>query len=168
LQYCRGEREKPVWGIAGADFHREKKGVELDTFQTVFLVKRKSRSQVLEALSRGRMYAVRKQKGPRLTLERFLVRNPEGKKFAVMGEEISVGRTRVVEGAITASDSSRYPLKVVIIKNGKVWQSFEGRTPLTFRFVDVDGQESKQFYRLDVHSRLIGKLLSNPIFVKQI
>jgi len=29
-------------------------------------------------------------------------------------------------------------------------------------------QKAKQFYRLDVRSRLIGKLLSNPIFVKQI
>lgn len=166
LQYCRGEREKPVWGIAGADFHREKKGVELDTFQTVFLVQRKSRSEVLEALSSGRMYAVRKEKGPRLTLEKFLIRNPENKKVAIMGEEIAVNRTRVVEGAITASDSSRYPVEVAIIKNGKVWQSFEGRTPLTFRFVDADGQKAKQFYRLDVSSRLIGKLLSNPIFVK--
>jgi hypothetical protein len=168
LQYCRGEREKPVWGIAGADFHREKKGVELDTFQTVLLVKRKSRDQVLEVLSSGRMYAVRKRKGPRLTLDRFLVRNPEGRNSAVMGEELLAGPTRIVEGAITASDSSRYPLKVAVIKNGKVWQSIEGRTPLKFRFVDVDGQKAKQFYRLDVRSPSIGKLLSNPIFVKPI
>jgi len=168
LQYCRGEREKPVWGIAGADFHREKKGVELDTFQTVFLVKRKSRSEVLEALSRGRMYAVRKRKGPRLILKQFLVRNPESKRTAVMGEELLVDRTRVVEGTIAASDSGRYALEVAIIKNGKVWQSFKGRTPLTFRYIDVDGQKAKRFYRLDVRSRFIGKLLSNPIFVKQI
>lgn len=168
LQYCRGEREKPVWGIAGADFHREKKGVELDTFQTIFLVQRKAHGEVLAALANGRMYAVRKGKGPRLTLEKFLVRIPENNTVAVMGEEISAKRNRIIEGTITASDSSRYPVAVVIVKNGKIWQSFKGQTPLTFRFADADGQEAKQFYRLDVHSRLIGKLLSNPIFVKQI
>jgi len=72
MAYCRGNRSKPAWGISGADFHDEKAGVELDTFQTIFLVKHKTTEAILEALSKGRLYAVRKEgKGYRLSLDQF-------------------------------------------------------------------------------------------------
>ncbi len=63
MDYCRGNRAKPVWGIAGSDFHAAKDDVDLDTFQTVFLVENRGREEVLTALERGRIYAVRKTAG---------------------------------------------------------------------------------------------------------
>ena len=38
MDYCSGRGAEPVWGIAGSDFHGEKDGVGLDSYQTVFLV----------------------------------------------------------------------------------------------------------------------------------
>ena len=38
IQYCRGDRADPVWGVAESDFHGGENGIDLDTYQTVFLV----------------------------------------------------------------------------------------------------------------------------------
>ena len=60
LEYCRGERNAPAWAISTADFHEEGgAGEELGNFPTVFLVKKKTKNEVLTALKEGRMYACR-------------------------------------------------------------------------------------------------------------
>ena len=165
MQYCRNERDRPAWAIAGADFHVEKKGVQLDTFQTVFCVQQKTIAAVMEALARGRIYAVRKGSGPRLTLENFRVKDTASGTAARMGEEISVTGPPMVEGVISVAGGGRHPVEVTVIRGGKVWQRFEGNTPLAFEFVDRRKTPQKIYYRAVVKGRGIGKLLSNPIFV---
>ena len=60
LQYCRGERMLPAWGIAGSDYHGGNGGLRLDRYQTIFLVRNKRSTDVLQALGLGRIYAVLK------------------------------------------------------------------------------------------------------------
>jgi hypothetical protein len=49
-EYCQGFRDRPAWGIATADFHQEGEGGEkLGNYQTVFYVKEKKITEVLEA-----------------------------------------------------------------------------------------------------------------------
>ena len=165
MQYCRSERDRPVWAIAGADFHVEKKGVALDTFQTVFLVQQKSMAAVMDALARGQIYAVRKGSGPRLRLEYFRVKDTANGSAARMGEEISVAGPPIVEGVISVQDGGRHPVEVTVIRGGKIWQQFDGSTPLAFEFVDRGKTAPKTYYRTVVNGRGIGKLLSNPVFV---
>ncbi len=165
MDYCRGDRDQPVWAIAESDFHEEQKGFELDTFQTIFLVKNKRRQDVLQALERGRIYAVRKSKDSRLSLDQFQVKDKSSGNAAIMGEEINVKGSPIVEGRISALDKSRQDVTVSIVRDGKQAWTFEGQTPLDFHLVDQDGWNGKTFYRLDVKSKTGGYLLSNPIFV---
>ncbi|MBT8363645.1 MAG: PHP domain-containing protein [Deltaproteobacteria bacterium] len=165
MDYCRGRRAGPVWAIAGSDFHEEQKGFALDNFQTVFLCKNKRRADVLQALERGRVYALRQAKGMRLVLDQFRIKDKTTGRTAIMGQELSINGSPIIEGRITASDLGHHPVTVSIVKAGQQNWTFEGQTPLDFHFVDKDHWNGKIFYRLDVHGKTAGRLLSNPIFV---
>ncbi len=164
-EYCRGKRSRPPWGISGADFHVEKDGLELDTFQTIFLTRSRATGAVLEALDKGRFYAIRKGDGPRLILDQFHVKDNKSGNSAIMGQEMEIQGITVVEGKLSASDKGRYPVKVSVVRGGELVTSIKGQTPLEFHFEDQDGGAGKTFYRLDVRGDLCGRLLSNPIFV---
>jgi hypothetical protein len=165
MQYCSGDRVDPVWGVAGSDFHGGENGVHLDTFQTVFLVENRRQKDVLQALERGRLYAVSKAAGFRLSLDQFQIKDDESDKRAILGEEIHIDRLPVIAGRLSATDGGHYSVAVSIIRGGKPVWSFEGQTPLDFNFTDDDQWSGKTFYRLDVSGKVAGKLLSNPIFV---
>ena len=165
LDYCSGGRAEPVWGIAGSDFHGEKDGVGLDSFQTVFLVENRGRKEVLTALERGRIYAVRKTAGFRLSLDQFQIKDDETSNRAILGEELRLDRSPVVEGRLSATDGGHYSVAVSIKRGGKPIWSFEGETPLNFQFVDYEPWTGKTFYRLNASGKEAGQLLSNPIFV---
>jgi hypothetical protein len=163
-QYCSGHRTEPVWAIAGSDYHGGENGVDLDTFQTILLVKNQSQTDVLQALERGRLYAVRKTGGFRLSLDEFQIADDQSDKRAILGEELLVDRAPVITGRLSASDGGHYDVTVSIIRGGKPIWSFEGQTPLGFKFVDPDPWSAKTFYRLDASGKAAGQLLSNPIF----
>lgn len=165
MDYCKGRRDQPVWAIAGSDFHEEQKGFDLDTFQTIFLVDNVRTETVLQALERGRLYAVRKSDNSRLTLDQFKIEDHRTAGAAIMGEEITLNGPPVIRGRLSALDGKRQEVNVTIIKDGKNAWNFQGRTPLDFNFVDKDGSSGKSYYRLDVKSSCGGHLLSNPIFV---
>ena len=165
LQFCNGERARPVWGIAGSDFKEEKNGHGMDDFLTVFLVKNRDAGDVLKSLERGRVYAVRKSGEFRLSLNEFRIADEGSRRKAIMGEELRSDGQPIVEGKISATDGGRYGVTVQVNRGGKIIWSFEGQTPLKFRFVDRDQWLGKTFYRLDASGKKAGKLLSNPIFV---
>jgi len=165
LAYCRGDRNRPVWAIAGADFHEESRGLALDTFQTIFLVENKHPRDVIQALAKGRVYAVRKTQGMRLSLDQFRIKYKDGGQTVIAGEEMTATGDPVVEGRISASDNYRCKVAVSVIKGGRIAWSFEGQTPLDFQLLDQDQWHGKTFYRLEVKGSDGGYLLSNPIFV---
>ena len=165
ISYCRGSRVEPVWAIAGADFHEEKNGIGLDSYQTVFLVKNKRRRDVLAALDRGRFYAVRKSKTGRLKLEHFQIKDKLTGKTGILGEELDIKGRPAIIGQLSSLDGVRQSITVTIIRGGEVAWTLEGQTPLEFHLTDPDEWGGKSYYRLDVKSKTDGYLLSNPIFV---
>ena len=165
--YCRNQRRSAAWAIAGADYHRDKKGVQLDTFQTIYLVKHKTAADILDALSSGRIYAVRKSDEPRLVLEKFKVMDTASANTAIMGQTLKIKNIPILEGRVSAFDQRRMTVYVSLIRGGKIWQSFGGLTPLEFHFADQDDWSGKTFYRVEVRDSTHGKLLSNPIFVNR-
>jgi hypothetical protein len=167
MDYCSGRRAKPVWGIAESDFHGEKDDLGLDSFQTVFLVESKGYKEVLTALERGRIYAVSKTAGFRLSLDQFQIKDNETGQRAIMGEALFIDRSPAVEGRLSATDGGHYPVAVSIIRGGQPIWSFQGETPLNFEFVDPVQWSGKTFYRLDVSGKAAGQLLSNPIFAER-
>jgi hypothetical protein len=165
--YCRQRRSQAVWTIAEADFHGGRDGERLDTFQTVFLVQNKRQADILEALARGRMYAVQTVAGKRLQLDEFRISDEAFAGGAVMGETLTAESQPVVSGRLTVNGGDRRDLQVRIIRGGDVLWSFEGQTPLEFNLVDQDLWSGKTFYRLLAEGKSCGYLLSNPIFVSR-
>jgi hypothetical protein len=170
IEYCSGQREKPVWGISTADFHKEGgAGEELGNFPTIFLVREKTKKDILEAMKKGRMYACRGDVvSPRLVLGEFSISDPETSQKGVMGDEIFFkGNPRINILISTTVSEEENPIIVRLIRNGKLLKTFSGETPLNINFQDEFMKPGKKiYYRLDVKDRKGGKLISNPIFVE--
>ncbi|MDY6855138.1 MAG: hypothetical protein SWO11_10615 [Thermodesulfobacteriota bacterium] len=163
-EYCSGKRVKPVWAISTADYHSEKSG-KLGEFPTVFLVKRKSKEEVLFALENGRMYACRGKVDRRLCLERFTVSDPLSPSQGTAGEEIFAKGSPVLRIIISSSNKKNFKIKGRIIRSGKLINEFSGVTPYDYTYFDnYFVPDKKIYYRIDVKGA--GKLISNPIFVR--
>jgi hypothetical protein len=166
-EYARGERAEPVWGIAEADFHEESPGMDLDTFQTVIQSRSKAVADVLEALRRGRCYAVRKGRDYRLVLAAFEVRDLRTGRVAVAGDEIAVAGTPGVRLAIMASDGNPRRVSVDLVRGGELLQRIEGDLPLEMEIADTRPWEGRSYYRLEARGAEDSRLISNPIFVER-
>lgn len=169
-EYCSGKREKPVWGISTADFHKEgAAGEKLGNFPTVFLVRNKTKKDILDALKKGRMYSCRGDiDSPRLVLEEFSISDPKTAQTGVMGDEIfSKDYPRINVLISTTSPEEANYTTVRIIRSGKLLKTLSGETPLRINFQDEFMDPGKKiFYRVDVTDKKRRRLVSNPIFVK--
>ena len=165
LEYCRGERETPAWGISTADYHLEgSSGEKLGNYPTVFLVKEKTKEELLSALRKGRMYACRSGENfQRFVLEDFTVSDPATTFSATMGDTIEIENKPEISIKISSSDKGNYNTTVRLIRSGELINIFSGTTPFVINFEDDYFKPGKQiYYRLDIPK----KLVSNPVFVK--
>jgi hypothetical protein len=170
IEYCSGQRENPVWGISSADFHKEGgAGEKLGNFPTIFLVKSKTKKDILDALKKGRMYACRGDvDSPWLVLENFSVSDPGTSETGVIGEEIfSKGYPRINARISTTDSEEENSVIVRLIRSGDLVKTFSAETPLSINFRDDFFEPGKKiYYRLDAIDKKGRKLVSNPIFVK--
>ena len=170
IEYCSGQRANPVWGISSADFHREGgAGEKLGNFTTFFLVKSKSKKDILDALKKGRMYACRGYiDSPRLILEDFSISDSKTSQKVVMGEEIFSKGYPSINIRISTTDSEKgNSVTVRLIRSGNLLEVFSAETPLSINFKDDFFEPGKKiYYRLDAINKKGRKLVSNPIFVK--
>ena len=56
LQFCRGDRERPIWAISEIDMEEGTDPETASESQTVFLVKDKTKADYLDALKKGRVH----------------------------------------------------------------------------------------------------------------
>ncbi len=163
-QYAVGERSRPAWAVGESGFHDLSAGKSVGPIQTVFLVSERSERGVLDALKRGRMYAVdQRGAGAGLALAEFAV---SAGAAAVSGETLRVpaGAPIEVRVGVETLDGSARAVRVTLVKNGAVAGAWTGATPFRQVHREVfDGAPA--FYRLDV--RGAGRLLSNPVFVRR-
>lgn len=165
-EYCRGLRQSPPWGIATADFHRENESGEmLGNYQTVFMVREKSKTAVLDALRNGRVYA-RQGKFPQLPrLDEFSVTSDKGDIQAVSGEEMTLRGKPTVRVALSLEGSTTATVKVRIIRSGSLVKMFESALPVQITYEDDYFKPGEKiYYRIDMHGA--GTVVSNPVFVK--
>ena len=178
IEYCRGERERPVWAIAGASYHGSEKGEEepIDAYQTVFLLPSLNYPEVISALRMGRVYPTFGRRNSRLRLKDFRISS--GKWSAEMGESLEVSDPSVAVHIGIEGTSLDTPVTVRLLRQGEVIKEFTGRTPLEVTFRDQYSGRTKHlatnspaeldkmvYYRLDVRRRE-ARILSNPIFVR--
>jgi len=188
-QYCEGNRDSPIWGIGGLDYHKEgESGIKLQDVKTIFLLKEKTKESVYDALKNGKVYSVRQGDDYRLVLDEFLVSDSSGKPApeslnqgkAVSGDEIDVkGIPRIF---IKVSTNSPLPpfdkggikgesVEVQLIRKGKVIKRYKGETPLEVYLDDDTANKEfdsgeKIYYRLNIYGKRPNYIISNPIFVK--
>lgn len=167
VEYLAGRRDRPVWGTGEIDYHVDEPGGRLDDISTVFLVRHRSRTEVLEAMREGRMYASRG--GDRsLELVRFIASTAAG--TAGSGEEIpAYGRPRI-SARLERRDGEEAPVAARLIRGDgegliEVVAEVDGLTPLSLEHVGiVPDRDERCYYRL-LATTPGGMLTSNPIFI---
>lgn len=164
-EYCTGERDLPAWGIATADFHRESESGEvLGNFPTVFLVKSRTKEEILRALKTGKMYACRGHYPSIAKLEEFSVTSSNGELKGISGDEITVAGFPRIRISLSSNITTENRVRVRLIRAGRVIKRFDGQLPLEIEYEDKDiEKEEKEYYRMDLHG--YGTIVSNPIFV---
>lgn len=165
VEYCKGQRDRPIWGIATADFHKEGgAGQRLGDFPTVFLVKEKTKKAVLSAMREGRMYACSGKYPQRTVLNEFSVSSSSGEKNGISGEEITLADSPRIKISLSAVKPTKSRVKVRLIRSGEVIKGYQGELPMEIDFEDQYLKPGEKiYYRMDLHGN--GLLVSNPIFV---
>ncbi len=164
-QYLAGERSRPAWAVGESGFHGFTAGKSIGPLQTVFLVGERSDRGVLDALRRGRMYALQRVPETGLGLAEFAVSDEDG-AAAVSGETLRVreGTSLEVRVGLEALDGSARDVRVTLVRNGAIAGAWAGATPLRRVHREVF-EGAPVYYRLDVRGP--GRVLSNPIFVRR-
>lgn len=163
-QYAAGERSRPVWAVGESGFHGIEAGKRVGTVQTVFLVEQRSEATVLEALRRGRLYALQRTAEAELLLTDFSIATPGGAVRPGDTLRVPAGTPLEVRIAIGARGGTVLPVRLSLVRNGTVAEAWAGQTPFeTVRRESADGRPA--VYRLDVRSTAPHRLLTSPIFV---
>jgi hypothetical protein len=150
--------------MAESGFHNLTAGKQVGPLQTVFLVEERSEAGVLDALRRGRMYAV--QRTPEVGFDLT--------HFALSGGSVVVGAGETLQApagtpielsvAVEASDGRPHDARVAIIRNGAVLVHERSATPLRAVYREItDG--TPLVLRVEARGSQ-QRLLSNPIFVR--
>ncbi len=165
LEYCRSERDRPVWGISTADFHKDAgSGEKLGNFPTVFLVREMTKEEILFAMRQGKMYSCRAKYPQRIVLNDFSVCSAGGNTRAVSGDEIALNENPRIHVSLSLKEPVENRVKIRLIRSGELLEVFDGSLPMEIDYEDKyfkPGQ--KVYYRID--ARGCGALVSNPIFV---
>lgn len=174
-QYCQGLREKPIWAIGELDYKSEGYlGTYLDSIQNILLIptnlhksEQKSRintniKTVLDCLRKGKFYVLQKAKNSKLILEKFEIESEMGK--AIISEEIKYSDFPKIKIKIDNGSIEKLPLKINLIRGGKVIKIFEQNLPVDIEYIDYDLPTGKTYYRLEISGADCG-ILTNPIFV---
>lgn len=165
LEYCNNERNRPVWGISTADFHKDSgAGGKLGNFPTVFLVRNKTKKEVLSAMREGKMYACRGKYPQRMILDEFTVCSSVCEIKATSGDEIILNENPRIHISLSLKEPSKNQVKIRLIRAGKLIETFEGSLPAEIDYEDKYYRPGRKiYYRIDVRGH--GILVSNPIFV---
>ncbi len=162
-EYCRGERERPVWAIGELDFEGEGSVENVKEMATVLLLREKSREEVLESLKAGRMYATRSFASQWLTLEEFSVGDPYG--VAHMGETLRTHDPPHIRIKFASTQAKKF--RIQVIRNGAVIGTFPIHGSGVVEFDDRTVHRSgKVYYRILAFTGDWAFLASNPIFVE--
>ncbi|MCL6640200.1 MAG: hypothetical protein K6T92_02395 [Candidatus Rokubacteria bacterium] len=163
-QYAACERPRPAWALGEAGFHGPASGKRLGTVQTVFVVEERSERGLLDALARGRLYALARTPEAALVLAEF--RLTAGEATAEAGDTVRVPPGTPVElrATIDVSDGSRPLVRVSLVRNGQVAEAWAGRPPLAVSWRGTfDGRPL--VLRLDARGQPPHRILSGPIVV---
>ena len=168
VEYVQGRREKPVWGYGGNNYLCENEGTKFGEVRTIFLVRQKSRDDVLDAMASGRMYAVRQSGDERISLDDFTISDAQSGRQANMGEELLLDNFPEIKIKVRMTNGSEKTVRLSVVRNGLEVKQETIALPyeLVWRDVSFDKNDGPVFYRLKVEADPENYLVSNPIFVR--
>ncbi len=162
-EYCEGKRERPVWAIGEIDY-RGGTGKKIDSVQTVFLIPQLNEEAVLDALRKGRMYALDNRGEGTLSLDSFVVKN--NNKVALMGETLLSRDRPTISIRVSRPAPEEGGIKIRLIRKGEIIKTFDVENSEEIIYEDDYYKTGEKiYYRLDIAARG-SKIISNPIFVK--
>jgi len=167
-KYLEGTRKKPVWGYGGNNYLCENGGTKLGEIRTIFLVRQKSRDEILEAMASGRMYAVRQTGDERISLDNFTLSDIISGQQATMGEELISNDFPELKIKVRMTSGTEKTVRLSVIRNGIEVKQEKVSLPyeLTWRDVNLNKNNGPLFYRLKVEADSKNYLVSNPIFFR--
>ncbi|MBI5189869.1 MAG: hypothetical protein HZA22_04285 [Nitrospirae bacterium] len=156
MEYCKGTKEKPAWALGELDY---KEGGWMGDTQTVFLVKEKTKTEVMSAMREGRMYSVTGDYKP--VLRDFRVSDTATGGTATMGGEAACSGNPAVR--VSMNVPGRWPRKLILIRDGKAIKTFEAAGDVEISYEDKDAPGAGLgYYRLMVERGIV----TNPVFVR--
>ncbi|MBI5893793.1 MAG: glycosyltransferase [Deltaproteobacteria bacterium] len=165
-EYINGQRKKPVWAIGELDY---KEGNWMGDTQTIFLVNKNTKEEILNAMRFGRMYAVY---GMSPILETFQIWDDKKGEWVDMGGEAAVDNKIRLKIKVSLPELEKKAMKLKIIREGDVIKEIDLMEGINIEWEDESmiktfgdkhfNAGKKTYYRIDIDSRLI----SNPIFVR--
>jgi len=168
MEYLGGARNQPVWGYGANAFEcAGETGPIFGATRTVFLIREKTRSAVMDAIRKGRMYSVRQPGPQRLSLDEFTVKDVETGKKATLGEQLVSTDFPEIAFKIHSTGGKEKRARIFLIRNGKVIKRESVVLPYELKWVDSQVDMSQPaYYRLNVVVSPVDHLVANPIFVK--
>lgn len=169
LEYMQGRRAAPPWGLGEVAYHGgDTVGKRLYQVETVFWVRERTPAALLEAVAKGRMYAVSRAKEHGLVLDDFSLTSEETGAVAVSGETLqAVASTPIqIRLSVSYTDGQARPTPVQVIRSGQVLTAVTETTPFRLAFPDVALAAGEgTYYRVLIGSGT-HRIVSNPIFVR--
>jgi hypothetical protein len=165
VEYARGERSRPAWALGESGFHGAGSQRRLGAIQTVFLVGERKETAVLDALKRGRLYALQRLPEGALTLTDWSL--TAGGTTAVSGETLRVapGTPLEVRVAVEATGQTADGFRVTLVRNGTVTEGWSGGQVVRGTYGETfDGQPL--VFRVEARGRAPHRILGSPIFVR--
>lgn len=163
-EYCEGKRERPVWAIGEIDYRQDTPSKEIDSVQTVFLITQLNRKAVLDALKKGKMYALGKSQQGALFLDSFVVKN--NNRMALMGETLISQNKPTIQIKASCPALKIEKIKVRLIRKGEIIKVFDANNPAEITYEDDYYKPGEKiYYRINIAAPG-SKIISNPIFVK--
>jgi hypothetical protein len=164
LDYCAGNRSKPIWAIGELDFENAEDATLIRETSTIVLSRGHTAERVLEALRSGRMYATRNFSGDYLKLTEFSLSTQDRSAKAVMGETLNGLSIPIIKISVASSKESKF--KIQLIRDGEIIEEFNFDQSIEIEYRDNElQQEGPHFYRLLLLENDWTVLASNPIFV---
>jgi hypothetical protein len=177
--YCKDERVAAPWVIGEGAFHYTGQAQKrLSDVLTVLWVQEATRAEVFGALARGRSYALRQKWPESLRLREFTLGVPSTGQLAWPGDtmELAMGVEGTSRGELgfeivvemSAESGGAMPVRVEIIRQGKLYRSWEETTPFRRQISEaLEPGDDHVYYRVMAYGPEPHRVVSNPIFVRR-
>lgn len=168
MEYLNGNRVQPIWGIGSNDYLCENQNEDrLGSTRTIFLVRERDNNTVLDAMKKGRMYAVRQTGANRLSLDEFVIKDQKTGNQVTMGEELVATDFPDINMKLRSVKGGNKTAQIQIIRNGVLAKEETVSLPYELAWRDLSIDRIKPvYYRIKAIVSPTDHLVSNPIFVK--